>query len=166
VSFHLHQMQLFSAIVAEVDRQMKVAGVPKKERGACARNLNTIIKAANEIVADFKEPLREAVPGMGYQAWLACDDRGLSSETLARYLTHGAVSGEVNHPHDADDFGRCYRMLRACSMDPKRVYEMSAVSTEWEQISMEWMDMERLYEAKDFKTLTDRIQHILSRIRK
>ena len=46
-------------------------------------------------------------------AWLAKGDTGLSSETIALRMC-GIPNGRygICYPHDGDDFGRCYRLLR------------------------------------------------------
>jgi hypothetical protein len=44
--------------------------------------------------------------------WLENGERGLSSETMWHCFMN-RKSFPVNHPHDAGDFSRCYKLLQA-----------------------------------------------------
>jgi hypothetical protein len=108
------------------------------------RLLNAIVNAANSILAEFKREPVMATPGMGLQAWLQCDDRGLSSQFLAAVL-HGFVR-EFAYPHDGADFGRCVRMLRAAPAGKKNWDRIKNLAQPWPTLAAHWEELERLFE--------------------
>ena len=106
-AMRLSQMELVSAILNEINRQIPDATLPP------ARVLNLICSSATEIVREAAIEFRGASEGMGLHAWLKSDDTGLSSKFMAHVL-YGGPKCEMNYPHDANDFGRCERLLKAC----------------------------------------------------
>lgn len=160
MSFALNQMSMVSAIADEIVRQGKKRGLKKEDVTITCRTLNLICDAASKIVVDYAQPFRPAVPGSGYQAWLQSDDVGTSSKVMARYLISRTAAVELDYPRDADDFGRCYRMLRACNINPERVIEMTTVSTQWAALSLAWPILETLHEANNQSELSNRIDQL------
>jgi hypothetical protein len=104
---NLSQMELVSAIFAELDRQCPGASMPP------SRVLNLICRSATEIVREAEIEFKPATPGMGLLAWLSSDDTGLSSLFMAHIL-YDAPKADANFPRDNDDLGRCERLLSAC----------------------------------------------------
>lgn len=67
--------------------------------------------------------------------WLLSDDTGLSSEHLADHM----LGSPVRHffaPSDADDRGRCIRLLKLMPEWKERLYEMEKYPGWSEQISL------------------------------
>ena len=140
------QLTLFSAVC-------KCFG----SRPANPRQLNAIIRACDSILAEFARPEAKSVAGMGYEAWKASDDTGMSSKYLAYILSGDWTSAEgrdrktLSYPHDPDDFGRCYRMLRACpefkiSSAADMVVRTEQMEKPWPQLGAAWPELEALYE--------------------
>ncbi len=64
---------------------------------------------------------------------------GIKQPFLGKYC-------EYNYPHDPDDFGRCYRMLRAAPEFIPHVGTMAKSGKEWEALAKHWDELEKLYE--------------------
>ena len=60
------------------------------------RQMNAVIEAANVVCDALAQPHVPATPGMGWEAWCRCDDRGASSEYMAFVLAPLAVSQSQN----------------------------------------------------------------------
>jgi hypothetical protein len=101
-----------------------------------------------------------------YQKWLEGPDTGLSSRAIGRKLSGGippkpgrnnvALEG-WEPPRDADDFGRCHRLLHAIPGWRKRIGEMATVPG-WEGLAQHWDELEALYLAKSYRDLYERIK--------
>ena len=112
------------------------------------RQFNAIISAANNILAEFKRPSVPATPDMGLTRWLASDDTGLSSLYMASILSDRYPKLETPHyPRDADDFGRCYRLLKAVPELRSNSMRLATCPAPWPELHREWLRLERLYEA-------------------
>ncbi len=77
--------------------------------------------------------------------WLAGDDVGISSRTMAFWLAFGIIPEHHCHPLDIADLGRCMRLLRAVPKLRGRLARMSEVGPVWAQMVAEWRRMEKLY---------------------
>ena len=145
-------------MISQMDLVTGILGVLKKHgvKDGNARQFNAVIHAADLIIAEFSRPTRMATPGMGLKAWLASDDTGLSSKHMARFLCDVRVdcdieevrTGKPPHPLDPDDFGRCYRFLRAVPLGPERARDVAYMGTssrEWAGLAAAWEELERLY---------------------
>lgn len=105
----------------------------------------------------YREPT-PTTPG----EWLRSRDVGVSSATICR-AAFGLPSpfGREDVPHDAADFGRCYRFIKLFPETARRaVAVLGASHPEWRRLADEWPRLESLWEAKAFDELTDRIQAI------
>lgn len=80
--------------------------------------------------------------------WVMGQDTGVSSKAIWSVMMGVPVyrDGWGNHPHDPDDFGRCYRLLKAIPAWRARLSEMSAVSKTWARLVARWHEIEALYE--------------------
>lgn len=107
------------------------------------RQCNAVITAANIIANQVAKPNVPSRPGMGLQAWLDCDDTGLSSRYMAHVLADGPAC-ECHYPLDPEDFGRCYRFLRA--VPGKRAFSNLSRSKVWLEFVLAWPELEKLYE--------------------
>ncbi|MFV9079390.1 hypothetical protein ABQ397_24215 [Serratia fonticola] len=145
MSIQLNQINLLAAITAEIDRQHPGTGVE-------ARRFNVIIKAANDICAEFAKPVVKASPGMGIAAWLASDDTGLSSKFMASVLT-GEFKAENHYPRDPADFGRCLRLVNAVPGLAEKIGDMSQHGKHWAVVAAHWDEWVAVYRLKDSERL-------------
>ena len=98
--------------------------------------------------------------------WIRGVDCGQSSTTLFLALTKDdrvrgesmALNqrGERHHPRDADDFGRCVRMIAYMGWE-NRVQEAAGISREWALLVSRWGELTGLYAAGDFEGVTELI---------
>jgi hypothetical protein len=142
MSLLINQIQLVSAIFTELDRQHPGAQVSP-------RQLNECIRAANIIVEAMRIDDKLAQQGMGLAAWLASDDTGISSLTMAAVMYQdGRLRDAKNrwcHPWDAGDFGRCHRFLEAVPGSRDLLPKMRDVSPVWAALVDRWDDITALY---------------------
>lgn len=148
----LSQIELICAICKHLDKQGVKSLVP--------RQYNAVIEAANLICdAIAREPV-PASHGMGLAAWLASDDTGASSLYLASVL--GGFVKQYAHPHDADDFGRCMRLLEAVPEFDLPLVEMRGKSPQWDALLDSWGAIRDRIAAEDFKTANEYIREALA----
>ena len=83
------------------------------------------------------------------QAWLLGTDTGESSKTIYAVMTlepGGSVKGcRGAYPLDADDFGRCFRLLERFPAWRPRLSEVAAIFPKWRPIVEAWSGMEELF---------------------
>jgi hypothetical protein len=119
------------------------------------RHMNATITAANTIIDELAQPYRPATPGMGLDAWIQCDDRGLSSTFMARILgpeagfrsrDYGLVDPiqVVHYPHDPGDFGRCVGLLDAEPTLRVALPKMAEHGQVWAALVAAWGELEGL----------------------
>ena len=130
----ISQINLVSAIVKELSKQKFTPSI---------LHLNAIVKAANDIIRECERVPVMATEGMGLQAWLRCDDTGLSSCYMASVLD-GTFSRPYAHPLDLDDFWRCSRLLQAVPEFRERLTRMSSRSPQWSRLAAQWTEIETL----------------------
>lgn len=148
----INQIELISAISDELIRQ--VPGLTAEPR-----LFNSVIAAANSIVAEFAKPIVKASQGMGLMAWLASDDVGRSSKFMAWVLSgHLFPKPEFGYPHDPDDLGRCIRLVRAVPELAERVQVMSEHGKEWAAVAENWDRWVELYDGEYGLTLYDEMK--------
>ena len=124
MSLQLSQMELVSAILAEIDRQCPGSKMPP------CRVFNLICQSATAIVSEAAISFKAASPGMGLAAWLRSDDTGLSSRYMA-HVVYGGPKCERNHPHDSADWGRCLRLIEACGKPDQEKLKALQTETGW-----------------------------------
>ena len=160
----MSQIELIKSIINAVTKQ---AGT--KNIAMPPRRFNTVIDAANLIIATFAQAVTPSNAGMGLQAWLFSDDVGASS----KYLANTAMSPgfpfippmEMPWPHDADDFGRCVRLFAAAPETRAAIAKIAAtkdkdVPHQWKKIAAIWDELEAMYKAENYKGLYERIKII------
>lgn len=69
--------------------------------------------------------------------WIGNGDVGLSSKTIWNCLV-GNEDIEIHHPHDPDDFNRCYELLEAVPEWKSELYKLKSLSTQWSNIVDSW----------------------------
>jgi hypothetical protein len=90
---------------------------------------------------------------MDYQKlaqWLCSDDTGASSCFMASIAAGSPprLPHHVNHPYDAEDLGRCIRLVRAVPEVRECFPEIAKASAQWAAIVANWDDLENTYIAE------------------
>lgn len=80
--------------------------------------------------------------------WLVSHDTGRSSLTMvSRNFDLPIYDPSWSYPHDADDFGRCYRLLKA---DPKiKIEKMKGFNRIWDDLVDMWQELTDMYEQSE-----------------
>ena len=78
-------------------------------------------------------------------AWMAGGDTGLSSETIALWISQRATLKRWGPytPSDPSDLGRCLRLLRAIPELRDRMGEMAECSPRWAHMLTYWHEIEQ-----------------------
>jgi hypothetical protein len=145
-SFQLDQIALVNAISNEINSQNP--DLPFE-----SSLYNKIIEAANIVVDECKRERVYATSTMKPRKWLESDDVGESSRymlTVLACLGYPMPDGAI--PHDADDLGRCIRMVNVCELEAEipRLYEMGS---SWKHIAKNWSELKSLYEDSDYNAI-------------
>ena len=127
------QVDLITLLATAIEADRKI--------GLTARELNTVIRAAADIVRELQQPERPITPGMGINAWLRSDHTGSSSLYMARVLAQVGAA-RYAYPHDPDDFRRCVGLLLACPELRQRLDSMAETGKEWAAILPHWPEWE------------------------
>lgn len=86
--------------------------------------------------------------------WLLDGEVGVSSEAIANRVV-GKLVGAFDTPCDAGDFGRCYKMLKACpSVDIKCMKGFNRI---WDNLVDAWSELTSLYEDEQWREIYDKI---------
>jgi hypothetical protein len=95
-----------------------------------------------------------------YYDWADGPDSGLSSKTIVQTLVGIDLlwpHWEPRTPHDADDFGRCSRMLKVLPELRARMPEVAARHPEWSALVAHWDELEAI---DDWFALTERMRKL------
>lgn len=91
-----------------------------------------------------ERPIRATIPRAAVE-WEAGNDTGISSRNIWRHMALGVQpDGAFGYPHDPDDFGRCYRLLKAVPEWRERIGEMARYPI-WRGLVKQWDRLEALY---------------------
>jgi hypothetical protein len=79
--------------------------------------------------------------------WLLGNDTGSSSKALAAVALGANPAGaNISYPHDGDDFGRCYRLLKSY---PEAARGLERLGKEggsyWRALVPRWSEIEQAY---------------------
>jgi len=151
----IDQIGLISAIGRYLERHEGIKYVKP-------RHVNAVVQAANLIVSEHAREDRIASPGDGIQAWLDSDDRGMSSNYLAYVLSGCGGACELAWPLDAEDFGRCVRLLEVVPYLRSSLPMMAAKHEAWAKLVEAWDELETLYRAREMDRVSSRIEGILT----
>lgn len=91
--------------------------------------------------------------------WITGNDTGRSSQTIWCVMM-GVRPNYPDIPYDADDFGRCDRLLKKFPEWRGRMKEVAAAHPKWGPIVEVWDKLEKLYEAKEYRKLYEVIQSV------
>ncbi len=144
------QVHIISAVLKELDLQMKQAGIPEEQRCLEQYQLNAVIEGVNLMLKSIERPAVRSSTGMGLKAWLASDDTGLSSKAMAHHIMGAYIDHRDRnaHPHDPSDFGRCHRFLEAVPEAREKLPKMAEVSPVWARLIGAWEELTALYLAE------------------
>lgn len=102
------------------------------------------------------------------EKWCSGWDKGISSMTMLAAIVHpdtiipncckSYVNAKQDVPHDADDFGRCVRLLEAMPEFRPQLHKVSDKHPEWGQIIANWDGLEFLYHAGQYNEVTRLLQ--------
>lgn len=106
---------------------------------------HTVIAHSPEHFKKWREEVDAECAKMDtHTGWIHGTDTGISSEALYRACRDGArFSGKT--PRDADDFGRCIRMVRRFGYESK-LPEIAKELPDWSPILNNWRVFELLYD--------------------
>ena len=135
-----------------------------------ARQFNALISSVNLVKAEFDKPHVPAVPDMGMDAWLACDDVGESSKYMVGVLRPWVEAGlcnPVRWPLDGDYFRRCSLFLKGVPPNKRMPLEdMGACCPQWAALVACWNELESLLAEGEasgsLSKLDDRLRLILT----
>lgn len=148
---HVRQMELISAISNELSRQ-------HPDLPFDVGVYNSIISAANLVIDECKRERVIANKPMTPTEWLASDDVGMSSRYLLSLLTDEVLfKAEYAIPHDADDLGRCIRMVEVCNMHDS-IQKLGKQEGKWKEIGKSWAYLNKLYSEKSYSLIYDFLQ--------
>jgi hypothetical protein len=91
--------------------------------------------------------------------WLMGGDTGISSETILAVMV-GAPFHGAGVPHDADDFGRCHRLLQRFPEWRARLGEVAERYPIWGPLVREWDALTDLY-GGSHRAMYDRLQALI-----
>ena len=145
-SYRIDKMKLINAISHELNRQFP--NIPADHR------FNIIIQAADMIIDAYQAEPVIAEHGMGLNAWLASDDTGPSSLSMASILSGGQFNAENHYPRDPDDLGRCIRLIRAVPEFKDRIHLLRDHGKQWSAVANNWEHWTVLYDVDDEELYT------------
>jgi hypothetical protein len=77
--------------------------------------------------------------------WLSNGETGLSSKTMWRFFMNQPTFGN-DHPHDPDDFKRCYKLLKAIPEWKNELHKLKSISKAWNNLVDNWDKLTTMYE--------------------
>ncbi len=159
---HEHGFLVFGAIPVEAMRTIVAMGKAERfelmDAGVAAAAEATLAitnkKGSKAWRALLDERAKSSAQGDAELAWLRGTDTGISSKTIFSVLStkHGHLVDLTSRhwrpdvPHDPDDFGRCYRLLRAIPAWRSRLDRVAERHKVWAPMVREWDRMTALYE--------------------
>jgi len=93
-----------------------------------------------EPVADQSQSVKEKS-----MWWIANGEHGMSSKTMWNcFMDNHAFP--INHPHDPDDFSRCYKLLEVVPEWKNELSKLKTLSHQWSALVDNWDELTRMYE--------------------
>lgn len=88
---------------------------------------------------------------MRITVWALSDDCGVSSKTIARVALGMTTTSRIDFdcPHDAGDFGRCYRLLRLVPELEEFLPAVVEACPQWAPLMLIWSRLMEMYAAGD-----------------
>jgi len=111
------------------------------------------------ILWEVERPVQELGESCSLQDWVNGDHVGLSSLCIAKTFDPALLvpiwhensfnSLEIPHPRDLADLGRCFQLVRVCSIPRSVITELGQKSAKWKIIDEYWDNWRVRFEAKD-----------------
>ena len=76
--------------------------------------------------------------------WIANGEHGMSSKTMWNCFMDNKKY-PINHPHDPDDFSRCYKLLETVPEWYKDLHKLKPLSIEWSNLVDNWITLTVMY---------------------
>lgn len=111
-------------------------------------------------LATTSQPCLDCVGGRA-SAWLAGNDTGSSSKTIHCVLSGVPSTSDFpswSAPWDADDFGRCARLIDLIPEWEPRIREVAAACGAWRPLAARWPELKALYDAGRTSELDEAIR--------
>ena len=137
------------------------------ENAVMANGISSALDATFAVcVPENEKPWKTAIEAKNISLstqdqWRLGCDTGVSSKTIFSALSgNNILTSRPDVPHDADDFGRCYRLLKMIPAWRGRLAEVGKryPETAWPAMAAAWDELEGLYDSKAWRSLYDRIE--------
>jgi hypothetical protein len=117
------------------------------------KEMNRKMKAFTTLHDDcpktWQEPVVDQSKSIEEKAnfWIQNGEKGLSSQTIWNCFM-GILRLPVNHPHDPDDFKRCYKLLETVPEWKCKSYmnKLKDLSPQWKNLVDNWDKLTEMYE--------------------
>jgi hypothetical protein len=140
------QMSLVTAITSELSKQ-------NPELRMDSALFNKVIEAANLVCDECARERVYAVTPMTPDEWLKSDDVGESSKYMLTVLANlGLPAPNGPTPRDAEDLGRCIRMMKACGLSDQ-IDKMKEMGEKWARIANWWGQLNEWYADEKWETI-------------
>jgi hypothetical protein len=101
----------------------------------------------------------------GSAKWLGAGDRGNSSMAMFQHLTGyqfeaGELRDPTAHPRDADDFSRCFELVRTVPRLAPHLERMGELSPTWGAIVADWTELAELHVGRAYGLLSNRLREL------
>ena len=109
------------------------------------------IKSFDELHKDCKKTYVPPIVDMNIDVrsralwWSLNGQKGMSSETMFG-LFMGVKDFRINHPHDPDDFSRCYKLLEIVPEWKQELHKLKSLSPAWSNLVDNWDELTIMYE--------------------
>ena len=84
---------------------------------------------------------------------------------LTGHGTESVMGDDGGVPYDADDFGRCHRLLERLPEWRDRLPEVAAVVPAWAPLVVAWNELTRLYTTNERRMLDVRLREVVQKAR-
>ena len=88
--------------------------------------------------------------------WMIDGSVGVSSKAIAMRAVGKIKNKAFDYPCDADDFSRCYEMLKACPA--VKIERMRGFNKVWDNLVDSWIEITQLYELEDWAGVRAKIR--------
>jgi hypothetical protein len=143
-----------------VERMAKAARFDQIDVGLGQALVATMVITNAKGSATLRAEVESANAGKSAEdAWICGCDTGISSRTIFAVM-RGTEPDSADVPHDADDFGRCYRLLKAVPAWRPRLGEVAAKYPKWAGLVEHWDELTALFEAESWQAMHDLMREL------
>lgn len=110
------------------------------------------MESFNKLHAKCKPEWKEPIPDMKSSTrermdfWLKYGEQGTSSKAIFQRMAGHFEMSYLSHPHDPDDFKRCYKLLEIIPEWKESFHLMKDVSPIWNRLVENWDTLTNMYE--------------------